>query len=203
MRRSRAATVGQSAVGLSMSQVALLDPLAQDAEGEGLPVGRLAAGAEVSVPTATRMLQQLEAKGVITRRRSPQDERQVLVRLTEEGAERLTAMQTELRARQYEALSQFTPQERRALAAQLHRLTGMISAITPARREPHREQGPPHSDGGLLGVGAPFRRPAHRLGPLRPARRRPDRPGRPTRQAPGRLIITGLRRYPASRARHR
>ncbi|BBJ43914.1 hypothetical protein SSPO_066320 [Streptomyces antimycoticus] len=77
------------------------------------------------------MLQQLEAKGVITRRRSPQDERQVLVRLTEEGAERLTAMQTELRARQYEALSQFTPQERRALAAQLHRLTGMISATTP------------------------------------------------------------------------
>ncbi|MFJ2200515.1 MarR family winged helix-turn-helix transcriptional regulator [Streptomyces violaceusniger] len=131
MRRSRAATVGQSAVGLSMSQVALLDPLAQDAEGDGLPVGRLAAGAEVSVPTATRMLQQLEAKGVITRRRSPQDERQVLVRLTEEGAERLTAMRTELRARQYEALSQFTPQERRALAAQLHRLTGMISATIP------------------------------------------------------------------------
>ncbi|MFG2577952.1 MarR family winged helix-turn-helix transcriptional regulator [Streptomyces malaysiensis] len=131
MRRSRAATVGQSGVGLSMSQLALLDPLARDAEGDGLPVGRLAAAAEVSVPTATRMLQQLEAKGVITRRRSPQDERQVLVRLTEEGAERLTAMRTELRARQYGALSQFTPQERRTLAAQLHRLTGMISATIP------------------------------------------------------------------------
>ncbi|CAM5540404.1 Transcriptional regulator OS=Streptomyces antimycoticus OX=68175 GN=SANT12839_035040 PE=4 SV=1 [Streptomyces antimycoticus] len=130
MRRSRAATVGQSAVGLSMSQVALLDPLAQDAEGEGLPVGRLAAGAEVSVPTATRSAPHLEAKGVIARRRSPQDERQVLVRLTEEGAERLTAMQTELRARRTRRCAQFAPQERAPWPRNCS-LTGMISAITP------------------------------------------------------------------------
>ncbi|MEU7484754.1 MarR family transcriptional regulator [Streptomyces sp. NPDC042319] len=126
MRRSRAATVGQAATGLSMAQVALLDPLTEDTRGEGLPVGRLAAGAEVSVPTATRMLKQLEAGGVVTRRRSAHDERQVLIRLTDEGADRLAAMRAELRGRQFQALSHFTPQERRDLTAQLHRLASII-----------------------------------------------------------------------------
>ncbi|WP_055499878.1 MarR family winged helix-turn-helix transcriptional regulator [Streptomyces albus] len=136
MRRSRSATVGQSAAGLSMAQLALLAPLAEDADGEGLPVGRLAAHAEVSVPTATRMLKQLENKSVVTRRRSPHDERQVLIRLTREGAEHLAAMQAQLRARQYTALSQFTPQERHALAAQLHRLAGLINQTTPPSARP-------------------------------------------------------------------
>ncbi|WP_052869566.1 MarR family winged helix-turn-helix transcriptional regulator [Streptomyces niger] len=129
MRRSRAATVGQSTAGLSMSQVALLEPLMEDARGEGMPVGRLASGAEVSVPTATRMLKQLEAGGVVTRRRSEQDERQVLIRLTEDGADQLAAMRTELRGRQLQALSHFTPQERRALTAQLHRLADVIADV--------------------------------------------------------------------------
>ncbi|GAA0450949.1 hypothetical protein GCM10010361_13770 [Streptomyces olivaceiscleroticus] len=129
MRRSRAATVGQSTAGLSMSQVALLEPLMEEARGEGMPVGRLASGAEVSVPTATRMLKQLEAGGVVTRRRSEQDERQVLIRLTEDGADQLAAMRTELRGRQLQALSHFTPQERRALTAQLHRLADVIADV--------------------------------------------------------------------------
>ncbi|EPD91969.1 MULTISPECIES: MarR family winged helix-turn-helix transcriptional regulator [Streptomyces] len=136
MRRSRSATVGQSAAGLSMAQLALLTPLAEDTDGKGLPVGRLAAHAEVSVPTATRMLKQLENKSVVTRRRSPHDERQVLIRLTREGAEHLAAMQAQLRARQYTALSQFTPQERHALAAQLHRLAGLINQTTPPAAGP-------------------------------------------------------------------
>ncbi|MEU8877101.1 MarR family transcriptional regulator [Streptomyces javensis] len=141
MRRSRAATVGQSAAGLSMAQLALLAPLAEDADGEGLPVGRLAARAEVSVPTATRMLKQLEGKSVVTRRRSPHDERQVLIRLTQEGAEHLAVMQAQLRARQYVALSQFTPQERHVLTAQLHRLAAMISETTPRSAGPAAGEG--------------------------------------------------------------
>ncbi|MGW8380648.1 MarR family transcriptional regulator [Streptomyces sp. ODS28] len=143
MRRSRSAAAGKTAAALSMSQLALLAPLTgQPAEsgdsgsaeadaGEGLPVGRLAAGAEVSVPTATRMLNQLEGRGLVTRRRSPHDERRVLVRLTEQGAEDLAAMQDELRTRQYAALSQFTPEEREVLTAQLHRLAGLIGETVP------------------------------------------------------------------------
>ncbi|MEU5087797.1 MarR family transcriptional regulator [Streptomyces sp. NPDC021356] len=139
MRRSRAATVGRSGGGLSMSQLALLTALGADGRGEGLPVSRLAAHAEVSVPTATRMLQQLEGRNVVTRRRAPHDERQVLVRLTEEGAERLAAMQSELRARQYAALSHFAPRERRELAAQLRRLAGVIDEAVPGAGGPAGE----------------------------------------------------------------
>ncbi|MEV2212693.1 MarR family transcriptional regulator [Streptomyces sp. NPDC050997] len=131
MRRSRTGAVGQFEAGLSMSQLALLTALTEDTEGEGVPVSRLAATAEISVPTATRMLQQLEGRNVVTRRRAPHDERQVLIRLTEEGAARLAAMRSELRARQYAALSHFTPQERHELAAQLHRLAGLIGQTIP------------------------------------------------------------------------
>ncbi|MER7850637.1 MarR family transcriptional regulator [Kitasatospora sp. NPDC096077] len=131
MRRARAATMGRSGTGLSMAQSTMLEPLAADTRGEGLPVGRLAVAAEVSVPTATRMLKQLEAAGVVTRQRSPRDERQVLVRLTGDGADLLAAMRAELRARQSEALSHFTPRERRELATQLQRLTEVIGDTVP------------------------------------------------------------------------
>ncbi|MET7507903.1 MarR family transcriptional regulator [Streptomyces albidoflavus] len=140
MRRSRAATVGRSGTGLSMAQVTLLEPLAEDAGGEGLPVGRLATTAEVSVPTATRMLKQLEAAGVVTRQRSPHDERQVLVRLTGDGAGRLADMRAELRSRQSEALSHFTPRERRELAAQLQRLAAVIGDAVPRSGEGETSQ---------------------------------------------------------------
>ncbi|MFK0294949.1 MarR family winged helix-turn-helix transcriptional regulator [Streptomyces sp. NPDC090442] len=136
MRRSRAATAGRSATGLSTAQLALLAPLTADDGSEGLPVGRLAAGAEVSVPTATRMLKQLEANGVVSRRRAEHDERQVLVRLTDEGTHRLEAVRTELRARQSRALSHFTPDERRSLAAQLHRLAELINTMPGADSTP-------------------------------------------------------------------
>ncbi|MEU6242540.1 MarR family transcriptional regulator [Streptomyces sp. NPDC047024] len=131
MRRSRAATMRHSGTGLSMAQLTLLEPLSTDTKGDGLPVGKLAASAEVSVPTATRMLKQLEAAGVVTRQRSPHDERQVLIRLTADGADRLAAMQAELRARQSEALSHFTPRERHELAAQLQRLAAVIGDTVP------------------------------------------------------------------------
>lgn len=117
-----------------------LGPLAADAKGDGLPVGGLAARAEVSVPTATRMLKQLEAAGVVTRQRSSHDERQVLIRLTEDGADRLAAMRTELRARQSEALAHFTPRERRELAAQLQRLAAVIGDTVPQPAEERSAQ---------------------------------------------------------------
>ncbi|MEW2502670.1 MULTISPECIES: MarR family transcriptional regulator [unclassified Amycolatopsis] len=126
MRRSRTAIGDRAAGGLSMAQLALLEPLAEAANTAGLPVSRLAAGAEVSVPTATRMLQQLEAKGLITRHRAPDDERKVLIRLTADGANRLLALRTELRARQFEALSRYSPRERRELTAQLQGLADVI-----------------------------------------------------------------------------
>ncbi|MBB4688678.1 MarR family winged helix-turn-helix transcriptional regulator [Amycolatopsis jiangsuensis] len=127
MRRSRALTVGQASDGLSLAQLALLAPLTEAPVEPGLPVGRLASAAEVSVPTATRMLKHLEAKGVVTRRRSPADERQVLIRLTGDGTKRLAAVRDDLRARQRHTLNHYTPAELRALATDLQRLARVIA----------------------------------------------------------------------------
>ncbi|OON80174.1 hypothetical protein B1H18_13165 [Streptomyces tsukubensis] len=125
MRRARS-VAGREDSGLSPAQLALIAPLA--GEGE-LPVGRLAAAADVSVPTATRMLQQLESKGSVTRRRSPEDERRVLVGLTDDGARRLDAVRTRLHKRQLSLLAGFPPAERARLAGQLHRLAEAITAL--------------------------------------------------------------------------
>lgn len=124
MRRSRAAITGQAAQGLSLSQLALLTPLTDDDE---LPVGRLASAADVSVPTATRMLQQLQNKGVVTRRRSPTDERRVLIGLTPEGRTQLAAVRNRLYERRAGALDHYTRPELAELVRHLRRLTDTIN----------------------------------------------------------------------------
>ncbi|WP_256640978.1 MarR family winged helix-turn-helix transcriptional regulator [Streptomyces murinus] len=123
MRRART-TSAEHYGGLSLPQVALLEPLATE---QDLPVGRLASSADVSVPTATRMLQQLETKGIVVRRRSPEDERRVLVSLTDDGAERLAVLRGHLRERQARAYEAFTPAERALLVTLLHRLTDLVA----------------------------------------------------------------------------
>ncbi|GAA2511214.1 hypothetical protein GCM10023100_19710 [Actinocorallia cavernae] len=123
MRRART-TSAEHYGGLSLPQVALLEPLATEPD---LPVGRLASSADVSVPTATRMLQQLETKGIVVRRRSPEDERRVLVSLTDDGAERLAVLRGHLRERQARAYEAFTPAERALLVTLLHRLTDLVA----------------------------------------------------------------------------
>ncbi|WP_406135702.1 MarR family winged helix-turn-helix transcriptional regulator [Streptomyces sp. NBC_01089] len=125
MRRARS-VAGQAGPDLTLAQLALIDPLAAASE---LPVGQLAAAADVSVPTATRMLQQLEGKGSVIRRRSPTDERRVLVSLTEEGARQLSAVRARLRERQARTLAGFPPEERAQLTRQLHRLAAAINAL--------------------------------------------------------------------------
>lgn len=128
MRRARSAAADRLG-GLTLAQLALLEPLAQQPK---IPVGRLAAGADVSVPTATRMLQQLEAKGVVVRQRSAEDERQVLVSLTDEGATRLAQLQAQLRERQARAFAAFTSSERIQLVALTRRLTDLVADSDPA-----------------------------------------------------------------------
>lgn len=122
LRKARSAGAGQDG-GLSLPQLTLLEPLAAEAE---LPVGRLAAAADVTIPTATRMLQQLEAAGVVTRRRHPDDERKVLVGLTAEGGTRLNLLMARRRERQARAFAEFSPAERRQLVTLLGRLTGVM-----------------------------------------------------------------------------
>ncbi|MEU6389464.1 MarR family transcriptional regulator [Streptomyces sp. NPDC046939] len=122
MRAARSASAAGDG-GLSLAQLAVLEPLADEGE---VPVGRLARAAGVSVPTVTRMVKQLEARGVVVRRRSSQDERQVLVRLTASGAALLADVVAHRRARQARAYEAFTPEERAQLVRLLPRLAALI-----------------------------------------------------------------------------
>ncbi|KZM75617.1 MarR family winged helix-turn-helix transcriptional regulator [Nocardia terpenica] len=126
MRQARSAALGADQ--LSLSQQALLEPLIEE---RALPVGALAAAAGVSVPTATRMLKQLEAKGTVTRTRSAQDERRVLIALTPQGNRQISAVRAQRRELQSRGYAEFTPTERRDLARQLRRLAAIVRSQMP------------------------------------------------------------------------
>lgn len=123
MRKART-TSGRAVGGLSAAQVTMIEPLLNEPE---LSVGRLAEAAGVAVPTATRMLKQLEAKDVVSRRRSPDDDRQVLISLTGHGRAELSAVRTALRQRQVQRLRTLTPAERRGLVHHLDLLTELVA----------------------------------------------------------------------------
>ena len=71
---------------LSINQVRALFQLARDEE---ITAGELARRAELSPGSMTSMLDQLEASGIVRRRRSETDRRQVIVTLTDDGRELL------------------------------------------------------------------------------------------------------------------
>ncbi|WP_343641251.1 MarR family transcriptional regulator [Roseateles sp.] len=54
-------------------------------ERDGLTVGEIGARVFLDSPTVTPLLKRLEAAGFVSRDRSPQDERQVLITLTDAG----------------------------------------------------------------------------------------------------------------------
>jgi len=71
---------------LSNAQVRALFPLKR---GEECTAGALAKRADISPASMTTMLDQLEAEGIVQRRRSEADRRQVFVALTHKGHEAL------------------------------------------------------------------------------------------------------------------
>src|ERR1700754_365826 len=65
--------------------------LMQVAQDEEITAGSLAKRAELSPGAMTALLDQLEASGMITRRRSETDRRQVIVGVTDAGREKVAA----------------------------------------------------------------------------------------------------------------
>lgn len=114
---------------LSVAQMTLLEPLLDEPE---LTVGQLAVRADVSVPTATRMLKNLQARGVIERYRSDRDDRKVLVRLSPAGSQIAASRRDRLRRRQVAHLSRLSVRERADMARQLKKLTLLITSADDA-----------------------------------------------------------------------
>src|SRR3954466_2173713 len=112
---------------LSLSQFHLLEPLL-DAD-EALGVGELACAANVSAPTATRMLSGLERGAVVERRTCTRDRRVVRVALTADGGERMARKRDTTRGRHEDLYPPLEPGERAQAARLLERLAAAIEDL--------------------------------------------------------------------------
>jgi DNA-binding MarR family transcriptional regulator len=121
--RGRLASEGD----LTLSQYHLLEPLLS--ADEPLGVGELACAAGVSAPTATRMLAVLERDVLVERRACTRDRRVVRVRLTPEGAERMTRKRERMQTRHEELYRSLEPGERAQATRLLDRLSSAIEGL--------------------------------------------------------------------------
>jgi DNA-binding MarR family transcriptional regulator len=114
---------------LTTSQYDLLFPLLE----ADVPLGlrELARAAGVSAPTATRMVDGLEGRGLVTRDRSEEDRRAVCLALTDEGAAAVRQRRGQLLARRRALFHQLAPGERRAAAKVLARLASAYEGVEP------------------------------------------------------------------------
>lgn len=125
-RRARARLGHEDGIALTPSQLHLLEPLAA---GEGLTVGRLAEAAGVSAPTATRMLDGLERRAVVTRSVHGDDRRCVNVRLTDSGSELVRRKGAAVAARRAELFARLDPAEADQATRLLSRLADLVDEL--------------------------------------------------------------------------
>lgn len=124
MQRAKARSCGDGE--LSLPQALLLNPLL---ESSALPVGALAARAEVAKPTATRMLDGLVRDGYAQRQQCDEDRRAVLVSLTPRGEQALHARWDRFRRRLERASAELDPAEREHATQLLSRLADLMDEI--------------------------------------------------------------------------
>lgn len=112
--RTVAATTGITPGLLGMLQVIAANP--------GLAQSRLAEAMEVDRSTIVKVVDQLEARGLIVREPSPSDKRSYCLRLTDAGAAELPRMQRLMLEHEDEFAQPLSAQEREQLIQLLRRL---------------------------------------------------------------------------------
>jgi DNA-binding MarR family transcriptional regulator len=111
---------------LSNAHVRALFVLAAEEEATA---GQLAKAAGLNPASVTGMLDHLEREGIVQRRRSETDRRQVLVTLTASGAELLEVKRARWRARWTDTLEGVPPEDLAAAARVLRAVATMIDEI--------------------------------------------------------------------------
>jgi DNA-binding MarR family transcriptional regulator len=111
---------------LSQSQVRALFKIAADEE---ITAGKLAKLADLSPASMTAMLDALEKAGMVERHRSESDRRQVIVRLTPAGQERLQERKRAWTQRWESCLGTHSDDELEAAARVLHTMAQMLDGI--------------------------------------------------------------------------
>ncbi|MFD6949648.1 MarR family transcriptional regulator [Nocardiopsis sp. TSRI0078] len=104
--RSRSGHGHRGAEDLTLTQALLMEAV----RGMDNPsVGSVAQIVGVSSPSATRMIQQLERKGMMARRRSERDERSTVVAITEEGERVLAIRRKDMERKQRQVFDAIRP----------------------------------------------------------------------------------------------
>jgi DNA-binding MarR family transcriptional regulator len=114
---------------LTPSQYDLLCPLLDGALG----LRELARTAGVSAPTATRMIDGLQERGLATRERATDDRRAVSIALTDAGRDALDQTRARQLARRRALFERLSPGERRAAAKVLSRLAAAYETLEEAQ----------------------------------------------------------------------
>lgn len=127
VRRARGAASPDVATRLTLSQYALLQPLAAVA---GARVSDLAADAGIAPSTASRIIDGLERRAIVRRTPSPVDRRGVIVSLTDEGRELLNVQDGWMRRRQAEFFAGLPEAEQAVISDLLVRLAALIDDLS-------------------------------------------------------------------------
>lgn len=123
---ARARSTVADAPKLTLPQALLLQTVRAQ---ERPTVGTIAAAAGIASPSATRMLQQLERKGMVRRRHSDADERITVITLTERGDTALEECWAHLRERQHRLFTDIDPGLRPALIELLRGMRDVVDTM--------------------------------------------------------------------------
>jgi DNA-binding MarR family transcriptional regulator len=104
----------------------LLEPLV---EGDDARIGELAEAAGITASTATRILDALERREIVSRVRADNDRRAVAVRLTPTGRNVLRRHRSWVQERERELYASLRPQERALAPELLRKLAGLVDAL--------------------------------------------------------------------------
>lgn len=111
--------------GLTASQMVVLQIVGRSGE---LSAGAIAEAARISHATVTAILDKLEQRGLIVRRRDPGDRRRIAVALTSDGQAALANTPDTLQNRFAARFEALAPWEQAAMIAALERVAVMLDA---------------------------------------------------------------------------
>lgn len=114
--------------GVRVGQNLLLEVLWQT---DGLTPGELAARLQPATPTVVKSATRMEASGLVTRRRDPEDTRLVRLYLTDRGRSVRRAVEAERDALEHAATVTLTDQERKYLLSALAKIITQLADVAP------------------------------------------------------------------------
>jgi MarR family transcriptional regulator, organic hydroperoxide resistance regulator len=129
IRRARGASAIGDGQALTLSQYGLLQPLASTSDAR---IGELAVAAGITASTATRILDALERRGIVSRVRAAGDRRVVAVTLTPAGRAVLRRQDAWIRARERAFYAGLDGDERTFAPALLRKLADLIDGLATA-----------------------------------------------------------------------